>query len=104
MHLLKLIKDIPWAGPVAKTLKKLYDLYAVCLVPVYLFRSLSHAARRAQTMDGNAEDVKDLRKVTEDLIGIVAGRIDRLHDEARADIEKLHECAPLLFNSNDSPS
>ena len=50
-------------------------------------------------MKGNAEDIQDLRQVTEDLIGIVAGRIDQLGDQARDDIKELHECAPLLFDS-----
>ena len=46
-------------------------------------------------MKDNDEDVEDLRKFTEDLIGIVASRINQLGDQARADIERLHECAPL---------
>ena len=98
VHLLDFFGEIPWAKPVAKTLTKLYCLYTVRLRRRLLFSS-SHAARRAHTIKGNAEDIKDLREVIEDLIGIIAGRIDQLHDEARADIEKLHKCAPLLFNS-----
>ena len=98
VRLLNLIDEIPWAGPVAKALQKLYGLYTVCL-GVYPRRSSSHAAPCAQTMKGNAENVKDLRGVVEDLIGIVASRINQLGDQARADIEKLHECARLLVNS-----
>ena len=94
VRLLNLIDEIPWAGPVAKALQKLYGLYTVCL-GVYPRRSSSHAAPCAQTMKGNAEDVEDLREVTEDLIGIVARRINQLGEQARADIEELHKCAQL---------
>ena len=41
-------------------------------------------------MKDNVEDVKELGEGTEDLIRIVAGRIDQLGDQARDDIEKLH--------------
>ena len=50
-------------------------------------------------MKGNVENVEDLRKVTEDLIGIVAGRIDQLGDQACTDIEKFHECARPFISS-----
>ena len=57
-----------------------------------------------QARKGNEEDVKDLREVIKDRIGIVGGRIDQLDDQARADIEELHECACPLVPPNRTSS
>ena len=97
--LLTLATHYPFVKSVAETVKTLYSSTRSAFVPIYHFRSSGHAAPRTQSMKGNVADVEDLRKITEDLIVIVAGRIDQLGDGARDDIETLHECAHPLISS-----